>query len=409
MRNLVICCDGTNNEFGEQNTNVVRLVQVLNREPFKQRLYYDPGVGTLPEPGAWGKMRKWWSQVRGLAFGAGLNWKVQEAYTYIMNIWEPGDRLFLFGFSRGAYTVRVLAGMLYGVGLLPRGSVNMVPYAMRLFKGVRDERKEGGGAQYWADLCDRFRWTFARPTTATDDERHCHVHFLGVWDTVSSVGWVWDPAKFPYTARNPGIDVIRHAVSVDERRWFFRQNLMNMANRAPSEPNQDLVEVWFSGVHCDVGGGYPPLFSNNPAVYSELWREPFDWLRSEAEKAGLYVDPRRLRAVQDTYVPTPSPWMDPQHESLRGPWWIAQYCPKQVWNATEKRRHWKWGGRDGHRLIPKGSLIHNSTLRRICSDQIRYAPPNLSATFRQSVRALSVLPDALPYDSGMASSGRLDV
>ena len=136
-RNLILCCDGTNNEFGPENTNVVRLVQSLNRDPIKQWLYYDPGVGTLPEPGAFSKVQKWVSKVFGLAFGAGLSWKVGEAYTYLMETWEPGDSVFLFGFSRGAYTVRVLAGMLYALGLLPRHNPNLVPYVIRLFGSLR--------------------------------------------------------------------------------------------------------------------------------------------------------------------------------------------------------------------------------------------------------------------------------
>lgn len=134
-RNLIVCYDGTNNQFGPENTNVVRLVQVLDRDPLKQRIYYDPGVGTLPEPGTWDKVSQWLSKVAGLAFGAGINWKVGEAYTYLINTWEPGDRVFLFGFSRGAYTVRVLAGLLFSIGLLPRGCENLVPYALRLYKG----------------------------------------------------------------------------------------------------------------------------------------------------------------------------------------------------------------------------------------------------------------------------------
>src|SRR6267378_2762341 len=136
-RNLVLCCDGTNNEFGPTNTNVVRLIQVLDRDPTKQRLYYDPGVGTLPEPGVRGKLRSAWSKIKGLGFGAGLTWKVEEAYCYLMEIWQPGDRVFLFGFSRGAYTARVLAGLLHELGLLPRGAANLVPYAYRLFKAIR--------------------------------------------------------------------------------------------------------------------------------------------------------------------------------------------------------------------------------------------------------------------------------
>ena len=168
-RNLILCCDGTNNQFGPENTNVVRLVQSLNRDPTKQWLYYDPGVGTLPEPGAFSKVQKWVSKVFGLAFGAGLSWKVGEAYTYLMETWEPGDSVFLFGFSRGAYMVRVLAGMLYALGLLPRHNPNLVPYVIRLFGSLRGTDPTQTSV-YWK-LCNEFRWTFARQVTETDDER----------------------------------------------------------------------------------------------------------------------------------------------------------------------------------------------------------------------------------------------
>jgi uncharacterized protein (DUF2235 family) len=194
-KNLVVCCDGTNNEFGPENTNVVRLIQVLDRDPARQRLCYDPGVGTLPEPGAFTRVQKWLSKVFGLAFGAGLSWKVGEAYTYLMDLWEPGDRVYLFGFSRGAYTARVLAGLLYNLGLLPRGNPNLVPYVLRLNAAVRD-----GGAGYWK-LCDDFRWTFAREVREGDDERRFPVHFLGVWRIFNSSGLVFDVSPL---AMGPG-------------------------------------------------------------------------------------------------------------------------------------------------------------------------------------------------------------
>src|SRR5436309_1610237 len=107
-RNIVICCDGTNNEFGKENTNVVRLVQVLGRETKQQLVYYDPGVGTLPEPETATKIIATITRWVSLAFGVGIIQNVQEAYTFLMNFWESGDKVYLFGFSRGAYTVRVL-------------------------------------------------------------------------------------------------------------------------------------------------------------------------------------------------------------------------------------------------------------------------------------------------------------
>ena len=110
-RNLVLAFDGTNNQFGLENTNVVRLVQALDHNPATERIYYDPGVGTLPEPGVWSRVGQFVSKVFGLAFGGGIFWKVGEAYQYLMAEWQPGDRVYLFGFSRGAYTARLVAAV----------------------------------------------------------------------------------------------------------------------------------------------------------------------------------------------------------------------------------------------------------------------------------------------------------
>jgi uncharacterized protein (DUF2235 family) len=381
-RNLVICCDGTNNQFGPENTSVVRLTQVLDRDSARQRLYYDPGVGTLPEPGMLTAFGKRLSELFGLAFGAGLIDKVGEAYSYLMDFWEPGDRVFLFGFSRGAYTVRVLAGVLHALGLLPRGNHNLVPYVMRLFKAVRKEdtaEETGGPSGYWK-LCQEFRWTFARPVPGSDDDRRFGIHFLGAWDTVSSVGWVWDPARFPYTARNPSIAIIRHAVSVDERRSFFRQNLMQQTGE------QDFQELWFPGVHGDVGGGYPEKDGG-------LWRMAFEWLLGEARTAGLLVDPERLEAVLHRTPPPQRPWTEPQHESLTLLWWPAEFFPKLRWRAQLGMRVPELGlGR--HRYIQDNALLHQSTLRRIRDTS--YAPPNLPQAFLDKVRALADVPEAMP-------------
>lgn len=379
-RNLIICCDGTGNQFGAVNTSVVRIVQSLERDPAIQRLYYDPGVGTLPEPGVWGKFQQTCSQVAGLAFGAGLMFKVQEAYTYLMNIWEPGDRIFLFGFSRGAYTVRVLAGMLHTLGLLPRGNENLVPYVAKTYRALK-----GSNFKKWEKLCNDFRWTFARPITDSDDRR-CPVHFLGVWDTVSSVGWVWDPPTFPYTTCNPGISIVRHAVSVDERRCFFRQNLLEQ------EDGQNFKQFWFPGVHSDVGGGYPEADSS-------IWRAPFEWILTEAREAGLQCKADRLAAVRhkDKNIKrgVQNPDTDMQHESLRGPWWLLEFFPKLVWNAKIRCKLPQLGlGR--HRIILDNEMIHRSTLRRIKNNSA-YRPPNMSAEFIESVMQLATFPEAMAY------------
>ncbi len=384
-RNLVICCDGTNNQFGTNNTNVVRLVQVLDRDPTKQSLYYDPGVGTLPEPNAFTASQKWLSKVMGLAFGAGLQSKVGQAYGYLMEEWEPGDRVYLFGFSRGAYAARVLAGLLHSLGLLPRGNTNLVPYVLRLYASLRDGGPggPGGGTSYW-DLCDSFRETFAREAIPGDPERRFPVHFLGVWDTVSSYGWVYNPKAFPFTRTNPSVQTVRHAVSIDERRCFFRQNLLD------AEPGQTFDQQWFPGVHCDVGGGYPEAEGG-------LWREPFAWMLEGAEGALLAVEKARLKELLDRPPVSGMPWSDPMHDSLTWLWKPVEYLPKKVWQSAARRWRLKLGlGRP--RVIEDGAILHRSALKRIQLTH-GYEPLNVSADFRSRVRAISStdLPDAMAY------------
>lgn len=383
-RTIVICCDGTSNQFGPTVTNVLRLVQLLECDSPDQVVHYQPGVGTLPEPGYVTPMMQWCSIVNGLAFGAGLTQAVEDLYAYLMEVWEPGDRVFLFGFSRGAYTVRVLAAMLHELGLLPRCNQNMVPYAMRLFRAVRSRAatvNRDGNSNYWK-LSNKFRSTFARPipVTGMDDNRRFPVEFMGVWDTVSSVGWVWEPATFPYTASNPSIRVIRHAVSIDERRCFFRQNLFHGAT------GQDLEERWFSGAHADVGGGYPE-------GSGEIWRNSLEWMLAEAVRSGLQFNAQRLAKYRAT---APSAiWLEPQHESLKGAWWLAEYFPKKYWSPVTRTRSIGLGmGRS--RTIPAGALLDKSALLRI--REMSYSPPNFAPAFLAKVRSLPIVPDTLAFE-----------
>jgi uncharacterized protein (DUF2235 family) len=207
------------------------------------------------------------------------------------------------------------------------------------------------------------------------------VHFLGLWDTVSSVGWVWDPVKFPFTVHNPSVEVIRHAVSLDERRALFRQNLMEQMS------GQDLKQVWFPGVHCDVGGGYPEAGGG-------LWRIPFEWILGEAQAAGLQVNSTRLCRVLHRTTASPAPWNDPMHESLKGLWWLAEVFPKFRWDRTTSSRVPEMGlGR--HRFVHKGELMHESVLRRV--RETAYSPCSLSPAFIQTVRALASVPDTMAY------------
>jgi len=353
-KNIVICCDGTGNEFGDHNSNVVKLYSSLIVDGKQQVGYYHPGVGTMGAPTASNRISKLWSMAMGLAFGAGLLANVSDAYRYLMNVFEDGDRVYLFGFSRGAFTARALAGVLHMFGLLCPGNEGLIPYVIRIF--ARRTRKAKGMTHTFA-VAEGFKATFCRP---------CPVHFVGVWDTVSSVGWVWDPLKLPYTAQNPDMANGRHAISIDERRCYFRNNLWG-----PSLPGQNIKQVWFAGVHSDVGGSY---------AYAEcgLSQITLEWMLCEAISLGLLVDTGRANSALGRVRPPPPIAPDPRgqtHNSLTVWWWTLEFLPHSYYDPLLKRARWRipLGAR---RVIPDGSMVHSTVEEKIRVDS-KYKPSNL--------------------------------
>ncbi len=279
-RQLVVCIDGTSNRFGDQPTNVVRLYRSLSRDPRRVLAYYDQGVGTFGLKETLFEWQKFPSRIAGLAFGWGLKRNVEGAYRFLAEHYRPGDQIFLFGFSRGAYAVRVLAAMLRAVGLIDAHQPHLFDYAWTLLTTrmpPRDEDKRAGTRRRGPDfgLLGRFRKVFGRQVK---------VHFLGLFDTVTSVGWVYDPLTVPYSSNNEMVDVVRQALAIDECRCFFRQNLWF----GEKDRKSDVLQVWFPGMHSDVGGGYAPKDSRLALV-------AFTWMLGEALEAGLHVDPARSR------------------------------------------------------------------------------------------------------------------
>jgi uncharacterized protein (DUF2235 family) len=289
----------------------------------------------------------------------------------------PGDRVFLFGFSRGAYTARVLAGVLHALGLVPRGNQNLIPYVLRYFQQLRDapDSTDQSKTSQWKTFCAEFRRTFGRQMHPEDEQRHFLIHFMGLWDTVSSVGWVWDPRHFPYTANNPSVAHIRHAVSIDERRAFFRQNLFR------SDEGHDTVELWFPGVHSDVGGGYPESCGR-------LWWNPFLWILEEAEKQGLANNPTRKAEILSN--PPGQPWAEPINNSLTWKWLIGELWPK--FRYTEK---WPRPNFGTVRQMRSGTRFHQSALYRLRDAKPEYKPAAVPNDFCLSIKKLTVLPSDL--------------
>lgn len=369
-KNIIICCDGTGNEYKYPFTNVLKLYTMLPRAGMDERdradqiTYYDPGVGTFSLPAALTKVAKAVTEVLGLAFGLGVSQNISDAYQFLMENYEPGDKVYLFGFSRGAYTARALAAMLYKVGLLRPGRENMLPYALKMFKRELNLRTYIG-----------FKRTFSR---------HCPIHFMGLWDTVKSVGWIYDPLTLQFTMRNPTVGVVRHAVSIDERRCFYRQNLWGKPYK-----DQDVEQVWFAGVHCDVGGGYPEDESG-------LSKIALKWITDEAINHGLLVDEEAKERVLREEVSAqllkkvrkkgnakvfqcPPDYKVGLHESLKGLWWIAEYIPKRYQDeVSEGVFVTKWKIPKGEaRHIEDGVVLHATVRQRLDDQSMDYHPPNL--------------------------------
>lgn len=353
-RKIVLCCDGTANEFATDRTNVIKLFATLVHEPARQVTYYHPGVGTMEPPGALTKFSRAVTKVLGQAIGYGLESDIRDAYVFLMNHFKEGDRLFMFGFSRGAYTVRAVASLLHMYGLIRPGNESLVPYAIRMMMAITNIQEKAAAEspelaaklETYFSLAREFKDHFCLP---------CSPYFVGVWDTVSSVGWIENPVRLPFSANNPDIQIGRHAIAIDERRAFFRTNLWRP--QAAGGP-KDIKQVWFPGVHCDVGGGYPEAESG-------LSKIALEWMLREATAAQLLTDPARVDLVLGRlgqgYVPPNAQAV--MHESLTKWWHLAEFAPKRHYDWVRKKEARRMNLYRA-RTIPPHSLIHQSAYER---------------------------------------------
>jgi uncharacterized protein (DUF2235 family) len=370
-RNLIVLSDGTGNSAAKSaKTNVWRLYQALKLSDGRQVAVFGDGVGTSSV-----KILR----VLGLALGIGVKRNVLNLYKFLCRNYGDDDRIWAFGFSRGAYTIRVLVGLIYQEGLVTYETE--AELERNVIAAYRAFRKEAFATRIpWVRagrlLRDALislwnRMTGAKPYEQVRMETHAagrdrvQVHFMGVWDTVAAYGlpideltqavdkWVW-PMSFRETSLLPSVGHARQALSLDdERRTFFPIPWDEKAEAKLREENNRiqpdrLRQIWFAGAHADVGGGYPD---------DGLSYVPLCWMIDEAKQKGLEFETAVVEEYRALATPTG-----------------RIYDPRAGFGAL-----WRYQPRDVQKLMGKGitPLVHGSVMTRIVCGNDRYAPISL--------------------------------
>lgn len=297
MKNIVICFDGTWNSIDAQYpTNVVKTAQMISARTSSnvaQVVFYDQGVGSSRTPFASSI-----NQLLGGAFGAGLLDNIEDAYRFLNLNYAPGDRIYLFGFSRGAFSARSFGGLLRTCGILRKEHIAHAQEALDIYQ----HRDAKAGAD--APNCTAFRAQYAIASSSPGDGQHpLAVQYVGVWDTVGSLGI---PAGFVFAdtfnqryqfhdlSLSRIVQHARHAIAIDERRLTFKPTLwdnLDTLNEAASNASRSLdggqpyLQQWFPGDHATIGGG---------GDVNGLWQASLVWVVEGAIACGLGVDPQRL-------------------------------------------------------------------------------------------------------------------
>lgn len=395
-KNIVICSDGTGNSaIKGRGTNVFKLYEAVDTEGHKARpglrqqiAIYDDGVGTeslrLP-------------RVLGGAFGWGLSRNVRQLYAELARAYDPGDKIYLFGFSRGAFTVRTLAGFIVMCGILSRekcgtdaGLAQRTEEAYALYRcryrsalsrawDFLRGRVRGGPAH--GELVKGFQEKWCAAPDRTGDFL---IEFIGVWDTVDAVGLPVDELakflnyavyQFKFSSSRLSRRVRRacHALSIDDERHAFHPVMWDEPNAAAGQ----IEQVWFAGVHANVGGGYPKQGMSLVSL---------DWMMAHANAAGLRFIPRDWDSIREHQSV-----FDKLYDSRAGLAGYYHYTPRDIRKlCAENRARVK---------------IHVSALERIAQGTEGYAPANIPRNFKVAETrgsgkafggAVKAIRDALP-------------
>jgi uncharacterized protein (DUF2235 family) len=352
MKRIVICCDGTWNRADQVRkdgkpcvTNVVKIaVRIAKRDgDTLQIVYYDQGVGTGNPL----------DKLSGGAFGEGLEDNIHDAYRFLVANYELGDEIYIFGFSRGAFTARSIGGMIRKCGILKREHADQYHRALGLYHSKTTP----------ADA-EAARFREEHSLSPKDD---IPIKFIGVWDTVGALGIpvrgiaALQKGKYEFhdTELSGTVQFAYHALAIDERRGPFRPTLWDYKPK----PGQVVEQVWFCGVHSDVGGGYEdPGFSDIA----------LEWLLGKARDTGLKLDAPTIAARPLS----PNPMMTPLHESRKGVYLATPGFDRPVGLPSPNSKN---AGPNG--LDPTQSL-HPSVLQRWDADP-KYRPAKVREYFRK--------------------------
>jgi len=323
-KNIVVFSDGTGQEGGKgANTNVYRLFNMITDRSPEQIGFYDRGLGT--------GIRK----ITGSIAGVGMSKNIQECYRFIFENFSAEDEIYLFGFSRGAATVRSLSGFLHLFGILPKSRPELIKQAYKIYK-IRDIEKRAARAK---EFLSHHHTMWAS------------VKFLGVWDTVAALGVPFRTIgvlldrlpfakhKFHDFALSECVDHARHALAIDDERRTFHPLLWE--EKIGKE--QTMKQVWFCGMHTDVGGGYPE---------SGLSDNALEWMVDEAKQHGLHI-------YEDHEVKVDPKPNGEMHNSRSG-------FPGSIFK--HKQRSWPTGRNDG-------PVIHKSVKERTKNPDNEDSPP----------------------------------
>ena len=312
-KNIVVFSDGTGQEGGEgANTNIYKLFNMIEDRTSQQISFYDPGLGTG------------WRKLSGNVGGAGISKNILECYTFIFENFEAGDQIYLFGFSRGAATVRSLTSFIHYFGIIPKSRPELIKQAYTIYK-IENEPKRKREADEFVSK-HHTMWT--------------RIKFLGCYDTVAALGLPIKPLsvlmniipgmqhKFQNFKLNETVENAYQALAIDDERKTFHPILWD----PEALPYQTIKQVWFCGMHTDVGGGY------NEQELSDI---PFTWMKEMAVNHGLLIYSSNSISINGD----PNGYM---HNS-RGEGWTKLFRKKQrFWDSSRTDK----------------PIIHNSVIQR---------------------------------------------